>query len=123
MVNSIFLFIGFSNSTNGTWLPVHSDYKMNNLEKQKNTADSHYNLYKSLIQLRKKGALTEGTVKLDTSTKNVLFVLRKNERTNEIVSLLLNFSPNETNVDLSKLLSEEQLKVVLVNVNSTLRPK
>ncbi|XP_043521926.1 maltase 1-like isoform X2 [Frieseomelitta varia] len=111
---------GFSNATE-TWLPVHSDYKINNLEKQKNISDSHYNLYKSLIQLRKKDVLTKGTFKLDTPTKNVLFVLRKDERTNETISLLLNFSPNETKVDLTKLLPEGEFKVLLANVNSTLR--
>ncbi|KAK1128205.1 hypothetical protein K0M31_002675 [Melipona bicolor] len=112
---------GFSTNTTGTWLPVHSGYKTNNLEKQKNVSDSHYNLYKSLIQLRKKDVLTKGTFQLDTSTKNVLFVLRKDERTNETVSLLLNFSANETKVDLTKLLPEGQFKVLLANVNSTLR--
>ena len=121
MVNSILLFVGFSNNTTGTWLPVHSDYKINNLERQKNISDSHYNLYKSLIQLRKKDVLTKGIYKLDTPTENVLFVLRKDERTNETVSLLLNFSPKETKVDLTKLLPEGEFKVLLANVNSTLR--
>ncbi|PSN54048.1 Maltase A1 [Blattella germanica] len=43
---------GFSSNSN-TWLPVNSNYNEINLEKEKNAENSHYHIYKQIVQLRK----------------------------------------------------------------------
>ncbi|XP_035720486.1 maltase 1-like [Vespa mandarinia] len=59
---------GFSKG-NRTWLPVHENYKLLNLQNQKNTTQqSLYKIYRSLIQLRNSSpALQEGELKMKVS--------------------------------------------------------
>lgn len=46
-----------------TYLPSNSDYYERNVEMQKNQAKSHFNLIKTLLDLRKTETLRYGDVK------------------------------------------------------------
>ncbi|KAF7393741.1 hypothetical protein HZH68_010560 [Vespula germanica] len=91
---------GFSKA-NRTWLPVHENYKVINLQNRKNTTQqSLYKAYRSLIQLRKSShALQHGTlkmkvVKLKTDyCYNCEFLAISREVPGETISLFMSFSP------------------------------
>ncbi|XP_046826177.1 maltase 1-like [Vespa crabro] len=91
---------GFSNG-NRTWLPVHENYKVLNLENQKNmTRQSLYKAYRSLIQLRKTSrALKEGVLKTMVvkftigHSQNCEILIISREALGETVTLFMSFSP------------------------------
>lgn len=51
---------GFSTGSQ-TWLPVNVYYYVNNVKIQKRNRRSHFNVYKSLVALRKEAAFANGT--------------------------------------------------------------
>lgn len=79
-------------STVEPWLPINSDYKIKNVEKQKNEEDSILNFYKNLIWLRKKNReLSHGNIEfLTKNPKDVLAYRRYYKESNIII--ILNFS-------------------------------
>nr|XP_050856116.1 maltase 1-like [Vespula vulgaris] len=91
---------GFSRA-NRTWLPVHENYKVINLQNRKNTTQqSLYKAYRSLIQLRKSshalqhGALKMKVVKLKTDyCYNCEFLAISREVPGETITLFMSFSP------------------------------
>ncbi|GAB1869740.1 alpha-glucosidase [Camponotus japonicus] len=61
---------GFS-TANLTWLPVNSNYKELNLEKEMGVKNSHYDIYKDLAHLHgKEPALTEGSYRSFTTNND-----------------------------------------------------
>ncbi|KOC69746.1 Maltase 1 [Habropoda laboriosa] len=110
---------GFSKAKE-TWLPVHSNYKSLNLEQQKNTQGSHYNLYTELIKLRKGNVLTNGTVTTAVLNNDVLAVIR--EQNQEAVTLLMNFNQEKSvSVNLTGLVSQQlnQIKLKSTGAKAT----
>nr|XP_050856119.1 maltase 1-like [Vespula vulgaris] len=91
---------GFSKG-NRTWLPVHENYKLLNLENQKSSIQQTlYKAYRSLIQLRNSSrALQEGNLKikvlkLQTHFCNNCEILAiSREVPGETVTLFMSFSP------------------------------
>lgn len=71
----LFFFLGFSNNTI-TWLPVNSNYWRLNLELQRNTLKSHFQVYKRLVQLRYHPTLQHGDLTIFTLSKWVLAFTR-----------------------------------------------
>ncbi|XP_003692294.1 maltase 1-like [Apis florea] len=99
------------------WLPAHTSYKKGlNLEQEKKDKVSHYYLYTNLTALRKRQVLKEGDLTTQILNKNVLAVVRQNEE--EAVSLLINFSKNNTIVDVSKLVNKGDSRIYTSSVNS-----
>ncbi|XP_076749048.1 alpha glucosidase 2 [Xylocopa sonorina] len=93
---------GFSNKST-TWLPVNSDYKTLNLAAEKADPNSHYNLYKSLIQLRNESnALRNGSLETFVLENSVLAAIRNDSE--QAVALLINFSKNSVAVELAKIM-------------------
>lgn len=92
-----------------------------NLEQEKKDKVSHYHLYTNLTALRKRQVLKEGDLTTQILNKNVLAVVRQNEE--EAVSLLINFSKNNTIVDVSKLVNKGNSKVYTSSINSNLTAK
>ncbi|PBC27951.1 Maltase [Apis cerana cerana] len=114
---------GFSKVNESTlekeWLPVHSSYKNGlNLEQEKKDNISHYHLYTNLTALRKRDVLKEGKLITEILNKNVLAIVRQNEK--EAVSLLINFSKNNTVVNISKLVDKGNNKIYTSSINSKL---
>ena len=60
---------GFSSAPK-TWLPVAKNYKEVNLKAQIANDNSHFNVFKKLIALRKNKAIMEGTFVIKTLTNN-----------------------------------------------------
>jgi len=85
---------GFS-SAEKTWLPLHTNYKMVNVEKQSKADDSLLNTIRTLLKIRKfEKALHSGSLKLiENLPKNVLGYTREFE--NERLVVLLNFDEQE----------------------------
>lgn len=121
------MFIGFSkiaeNLLEKNWLPVHTSYKSGlNLEQEKKDSISHYHLYTNLTALRKRDVLKKGNFTIEILNKTVLAVVRQSEE--EAVSLLINFSKNNTIVDISKLVNKRNnAKIYTSSVNSNLTVK
>lgn len=124
MINS--MFIGFSKANESlvekAWLPAHTSYKKGlNLEQEKKDKVSHYYLYTNLTALRKRQVLKEGDLTTQILNKNVLAVVRQNEE--EAVSLLINFSKNNTIVDVSKLVNKGDSRIYTSSINSNVTAK
>lgn len=91
---------GFSNG-NRTWIPVHDNYKTLNLANQINSkVQTLYNIYKTLINLRKSSvALQEGNLKITVVNETYGFcpgcqmLVVTREAPGETVMLIMNFSP------------------------------
>lgn len=100
MVLQKYWSLGFTKG-NRTWLPVHNNYKVLNLQTQNvPTRASLYNSYRSLTQLRKSSrALQEGTLKMKVVKfkadycYNCEILVVSREVPGEIVTLFMSFSP------------------------------
>lgn len=118
-------FAGFTESTTTkTWLPVHENYKTQNLKAQKVAAKSTFKLYQEMIKLRKSNhALQMG----DFSSKAVsetVYGFTRHVDGEDAVSVFINLG-GATTVSLKDLIGDyfhgnTKAKVLLVNNNSTL---
>nr|CAD7594636.1 unnamed protein product [Timema genevievae] len=66
---------GFSSNTS-TWLPVNDNYMKLNLQSQKLAKESHYHVYKRLVQARRSATLQKGDVDIQVVSKYVLTIFR-----------------------------------------------
>ncbi|XP_063989186.1 alpha-glucosidase-like [Diachasmimorpha longicaudata] len=89
---------GFSTS-NRTWLPVHNNYKTLNLQAQKRVLNSHYNIFKKLVQLKKNPVIKDGSTQIIV-VQSVLGVVRRLPGRKPIV-LLLSFNLGTMTADFS----------------------
>lgn len=91
------------------WLPVHKNYMTLNLAAQKEDENSHYNMYRNLIKLRKEAVYRQGKTKVHAfEEEDVLVVLRS--LGDDHFATVINFNGEKTNVDLTKI-SEEANKL------------
>ncbi|KAL0129457.1 hypothetical protein PUN28_001620 [Cardiocondyla obscurior] len=119
---------GFS-THNETWLPVNDNYKFLNLEAQKNQDWSHYKVFKSLIKLKKKPVIEQGSLEVELFcfdcciSENVLGIVRRYGKS--VVALIVNFNDNiDVTIDVTNWLNiPEQLTVYAPSVHSKLRPR
>ncbi|XP_044744078.1 maltase A1-like isoform X1 [Chrysoperla carnea] len=108
---------GFS-TANKTWLPVSEKYKQTNVKAQvSENVDSHCNVYKTLIQLRKKTTLQKGDLTTEIVGKNVLIVIRELKDNPSYISVL-NLGGKTETVDLSKIEIDSDVKNLKVEVAS-----
>ncbi|CAG2065508.1 unnamed protein product, partial [Timema podura] len=70
---------GFSSNTS-TWLPVNDNYLKLNLQSQKLAKESHYHVYKRLVQARRSATLQKGDVDIQVVSKYVLTIFSYVER-------------------------------------------
>lgn len=109
---------GFSTS-NETWLPVNSNYKTLNLAAQKTATVSHYKVFKSLAQLKKKPVIEQGSLESVLVTEKILGVVRRHNTS--VVALLVNFADTPVTVDARTWMNiPEQLIVYASSVHSKL---
>ncbi len=111
-------YAGFSDTQ--PWLPVHSNYKAVNVEKESEAESSMLSLYKKLIQLRKEyKVLQSGDFKfLDIANSHILAYMRYTETKNAIV--LLNFKNRSEKVFIPNIQSYSCLYSIsnLAEINS-----
>ncbi|MFZ4411710.1 MAG: glycoside hydrolase family 13 protein [Bacteroidales bacterium] len=85
------------------WLPVHSDYKKVNVQFQENETDSLFNIYQSLILLRKKySSLNKGEFSILKKGKDDIFAYSRIYQ-DEIICIFMNFSSHEKIVQLKEI--------------------
>ncbi|XP_055632787.1 maltase 2-like isoform X2 [Toxorhynchites rutilus septentrionalis] len=111
---------GFS-TANKTWLPVNPNYVRLNLERQRKSRTSHYQMYRELVEIRKHDTFRRGSIQLIPYNDEVITHIRELPSEDTFV-VVLNLSPHEHMIDLLIFprLSEE-LRVALVSPTSTLR--
>jgi alpha-glucosidase len=86
---------GFSTAAK-TWLPVSSLYPSVNVKIQQTTANSHLNIYKELIKLKKEDFVKSADTFVSTvfQNGNVLYFQRIDAATNKTLVTLANFGSN-----------------------------
>lgn len=105
-------------------MPVHESFYDVNLEHQKQSPVSSYQVYRALTTLRNTSdALKNGFLITNVLNNTVLLILRKTSK--EAVTLLINFSDEDVQeVDLTKTLTEFKTGVIKVaSVNSEIQVK
>ncbi|XP_072759869.1 alpha-glucosidase [Anoplolepis gracilipes] len=107
---------GFSTSSE-TWLPVNSNYRTLNLAAQKIATVSHYKVFKSLAQLKKKPVIELGSLESVLVTEKILGVVRRLDAS--VVALLVNFADTPVTVDARTWMNiPEQMIVYAPSVHS-----
>lgn len=115
---------GFSTTTGKTWLPVHADYKTQNLAAQKTASKSTFKLYQKLLNMRKGShVLKTGGFVSKAVSENVYGYMRTLAE-HDTVAVLINLG-EATKVNLKDLMGNEfndkvKAKILIVNNNSTL---
>lgn len=95
---------GFSKAEE-TWLPVNPNYLEINLAAQKDDEDSWYNMYRTLIKIRKEPAFKFGeTMVKGLKDENILVVLRSLGEDHYLTAI--NFEDASVTVDLTTLVEE-----------------
>ncbi|XP_051160996.1 maltase 2-like [Leptopilina boulardi] len=109
---------GFSSSKN-TWLPIHENYKILNLDLQKKAPLSHYKVFKALTTLKRNVLnIRKSTMETVLITKDILAVIRRLDKKLPIV-LLINTSDRDAVVDASSWLNiPRQMYAYIASVDS-----
>ncbi|XP_050491663.1 alpha-glucosidase-like [Bombus huntii] len=111
---------GFSNGTK-TWLPVHPNYKTLNLAAQKRATSSPYQLFKQLMNIKKRPVIARGSLNVSVLDKQVLGITRT--LGSETVIVMLNFGNEPVKVNARASLSvPPALVVYAADVDSYPRP-
>jgi alpha-glucosidase len=107
------LYSGFSQAK--PWLKVHTDHDWRNVDAQRSDADSLFNFYRRLIQLRKDyPALRDGMfLPLNDEPRRLLAYLRKTD--GQTILVALNFSRFPVKLVLGRTLAKGQMKLLLSN--------
>ena len=73
---NFFKFVGFDNGTADPWLAVNSDFKEVNVALQLAKSDSHLDIYKKLVELRKDASVKFGETNIKALTNSTLAFTR-----------------------------------------------
>jgi alpha-glucosidase len=85
-------YAGFSQAR--PWLPISADYVQNNVEQQRDDADSMLSLYRALLALRRERAtLSSGTYRALAAGPHVLGYVREHDGASDAVLLNLGAQP------------------------------
>lgn len=116
---------GFSDTTDKTWLPIHKDYKTQNLKAQKAAEKSTFKLYQSLIELRKNyTVLQTGAYESKAISENVFGFVRS-LKDHHSIAVFVNLG-DAVKTSLKSLLKSEDFgsntkaQILVVNYNSSL---
>lgn len=111
---------GFSDGER-TWLPVSENYLQINLADENiSEVESHYHVYKNLVQLRRKEAFLSGLLKLVAVTDKVLAFSRYLVDGDAYV-FVFNFGSEEFVVNLDEMFGfKPSVQVLITSVNATL---
>ncbi|XP_063360941.1 maltase 1-like [Cydia amplana] len=111
---------GFSETDGKTWLPIASNYREVNLEREMQAPKSHYKFYKDVVALKKTRAVRSGDLETRALGEHVLVVARLKAGSRAVVGIV-NLSDEEQAVDLSSIrLLPSLLEVKASGVNSAL---
>ncbi|XP_066905550.1 maltase A1 isoform X1 [Halyomorpha halys] len=90
-------------STGKPWLPLAPSFWTRNVENEssKDNKRSHLNIYKTLVQLRKKQTMSEGSCEVQTSDEGLILITRV-LKNNPTTLTVLNIGDFEITADLTK---------------------
>lgn len=112
---------GFSNSTKKPWLPIHPDYKSNNLASQISTEHSHYSIYKQLTYLRQHPTLIASNFQSIVLNNDSVFAFKRFLENSTTFYMVINFDYKLQTVNLRELGSNDNGIIEVSGVNSKLR--
>uniref|UniRef100_A0A336LW94 CSON001904 protein n=1 Tax=Culicoides sonorensis TaxID=179676 RepID=A0A336LW94_CULSO len=108
---------GFS-SGDKTWLPMHPDYKINNLALQKTFNKSHISFYKDLSALRQTPLLKYGTFRTWIFGDKIYAQIR--EYQDDHIILVVNLSYEWSTIDITPAINVgDRVEIVTVNHRSS----
>ncbi|CAD1478512.1 unnamed protein product [Heterotrigona itama] len=110
---------GFSTNKT-TWLPVHSNYKTLNLKRQKEEYYSHYQVFKSLMNVKKRPVIERGSLKVEVYDQRILSITRA--LGNDTVIVMTNPSSKPAAVNISSRNVPPVLIVYTAGIDSNVRP-
>lgn len=93
---------GFS-TADETWLPIASNYTINNLLLQKIAFSSHFKVFRKLSFLRQNPTMKYGELDIKTVECDLLVYKREisnNRRLTDVFVIILNFTPNYKTISL-----------------------
>lgn len=120
---------GFSTAQK-TWLPLANNYTTVNVAQQRIRTNSHFNIFKRLISLRKSPAIKYGGFQMAAPNENVFVYKRqlkkrskykKSNFGNDIFVIVLNLGKNTERVDLKNIFNcfvPKKMKVVVASIQS-----
>lgn len=97
---------GFSNSTTGTWLPVHANFTRVNLQAQKAADKSTYKLYKKLIEMRREKLVLKIGGFLSRAMNETVFGFMRVLRGHHTIAVIMNLGES-TEASLKDLMGDE----------------
>ncbi|CAH1402764.1 unnamed protein product [Nezara viridula] len=107
-------------STGKPWLPLAPSFWSRNVENEssRNNKRSHLNVYKTLVQLRKKQTMTDGSTEIQASDEGLIIITRV-LKNNPTMFTVLNIGDFEITADLSKFRNSlpSTLKMVVSSYN------
>lgn len=111
---------GFSDGEH-TWLPVSKNYLQINLADENiSNVESHYHVYKNLVQLRRREAFSSGALKLVAVADKVL-AFSRSLLDGDAYVIVFNFGNEEVVVDLFEVFgTKPSVQVLITSVNATL---
>lgn len=115
---------GFSTTTGKTWLPIHADYKTQNLVAQKAATKSTFKLYQKLLKLRKENHVLQSDGLITKAVSENVFGFMRTLAEHDTIAVLVNLG-DKAEVSLETLMGDEfskntKAKILIVNNNSTL---
>ena len=111
---------GFSTSAK-TWLPVHPNYKTLNLKAQKELYYSHYQIFKSVMSVKRRPVIAHGSLNVTVYDQRVLSITRT--LGNDTVIVMFNFANVPVTVNARAVLPLSSTLIVhTVSVGSNLHP-
>lgn len=90
---------GFSSAAE-SWLPVSENFHRLNLEAQKGRSESHFEVYKALMALKKSEAGTNGNLLINALSDDILMIRRDlNDTAKQSLISILNFGSHYLNLN------------------------
>lgn len=112
---------GFSTAKK-TWLPLASNYTLNNVALQSILPRSHLKVFRDLADLRKNPTMKYGSLEIDAYDPEILLYKRSidTDPNADIVVVILNFEGNQKTINLNDKLSglPAKMQVVTSSIHS-----
>ncbi|XP_014609695.1 PREDICTED: maltase A3-like [Polistes canadensis] len=113
------LSAGFSTNIT-TYLPVHPEYAIRNVEYQKAQKHSNLNTYKKLAKLRKEPVFTHGDYELKSTNNNNVLILKRSLQDHPIYIIIVNLWIHREQINLTSLYPDinDNLEIIVYSSNA-----
>lgn len=110
---------GFSTNET-TYLPVHNEYTLRNVEVQRAPKRSNLNTYKKLTKLRKDPVFTHGVYELESMNDNRTLIMKRSLEGYPTYLVIVNLWIRKENINLTSLYPDisDDLEIVVASSNA-----